>query len=115
MYKTGSWGAQAKERYVNRVNSKYWYEYNLKRRLEILEKYGSKCGRCGFDDYRVLQIDHVNGGGKNEHGMIAKTIYYKKVLNDKSGNYQILCANCNWIKKYEENETSSKKGVNITD
>jgi hypothetical protein len=28
----------------------------------------------------------------------------KKVLADTTGSYQLLCANCNWIKKSENNE-----------
>ena len=30
--------------------------------------------------------------------------YYYRVLKDQSGKYQLLCANCNAIKRFEENE-----------
>jgi hypothetical protein len=30
--------------------------------------------------------------------------YLKGVLADADGRYQLLCANCNWIKRAEENE-----------
>ncbi len=70
---------------------------------------GNKCISCGFTDKRALQIDHINGGGSKErrekplHGtmkykrIIENPTYYKDIL-------QILCANCNWIKKFENYE-----------
>lgn len=75
-------------------------------RMKVFEKLGNKCVRCGFSDIRALQIDHVNGGGVKElrelNGDSPK--FYNKVLADTNGNYQILCANCNWIKKSEKGE-----------
>ncbi len=72
----------------------------------VYEKFGRKCNRCGFNDTRALQIDHVNGGGKNERKEFKCKMhaYYKKVLDDKNGEYQLLCANCNWIKRFTSNE-----------
>lgn len=70
--------------------------------------------RCGFDDVRALQIDHVNGGGTKElKGGGAKLgAYYwnvviKSVLNNEN-KYQLLCANCNWIKRVENNENAGR-------
>jgi len=76
----------------------------LRRRIE--EKYGGRCARCGFDDIRALHIDHVAGGGQKElrGGFGAGMSYYYRVLKDQSGKYQLLCANCNAIKRFEENE-----------
>ena len=66
---------------------------------------GKKCTRCGFDDWRALQIDHINGNGESERkkfgGNSAK--FFLGILEHPE-NYQILCANCNWIKRYENNE-----------
>lgn len=74
-------------------------------RIQVLNKFGSKCGRCGFSDTRALQIDHVNGGGKKEiNTMKNYYAYCKKILNDTTGMYQLLCANCNWIKRAENKE-----------
>jgi hypothetical protein len=74
---------------------------------QIHAKYGARCNHCGYDkDVRALQIDHVNGGGSAEirggHG--AGLAYYLRVLNDTSGTYQILCANCNKIKRHANRE-----------
>ncbi len=73
---------------------------------QCLNKYGSICNRCGFTDIRALQIDHVNGGGAKEIRSFRKQWrkYYRMVLADQTGKYQVLCANCNWIKKSENKE-----------
>lgn len=74
-------------------------------RNKILEKFGNKCTRCGFDDKRALQIDHINGGGQKEIKKINNSRkYYLYVLQDTTNKYQILCANCNWIKRRENKE-----------
>jgi ribosomal protein S27AE len=68
----------------------------------VLTKYGRKCAQCGFDNTRALQIDHVNNDGAAEKKVrhsIGEVAYYKRVLADTSGKYQLLCANCNWIKR----------------
>lgn len=81
---------------------------NRKRRLDIISYLGGKCVKCGFSDWRALQIDHVNGGGSKERVATCGANmagYYKRIKEDKTGRYQLLCANCNWIKKYENNET----------
>lgn len=76
----------------------------LKRR--VYEALGGVCRRCGFSDPRALQIDHVNGGGKAELKKYSggSRTYLKKVCAAPPGEYQILCANCNWIKRHENGE-----------
>ena len=73
----------------------------------IFQKLGKVCRRCGITDPRVLCIDHVNGGGNREVKSMSVYPYYKKVLNDKDDLYQILCQNCNWIKRHERREIGS--------
>ena len=86
-------------------------------RLEILDKLGRRCaspdcrwhnddGTSGCTDVRALQIDHVDGGGSTElqagHGAGLAHLY--RVRSDTTGRYQVLCANCNWIKRYMDRE-----------
>jgi len=76
-------------------------------RTKILQLLGNKCKRCGEEDWRCLQIDHVNGKGWQERKHLNHFYYEKRVLQKiKSGSkeYQLLCANCNWKKKYEKGE-----------
>lgn len=85
-------------------------DYKRRRAFSIhkqcLLKLGNKCVRCGFDDVRALQIDHVHGGGKQDIKSFGNQWrrYYRAVLADTTGKYQCLCANCNWIKKSEQKE-----------
>ena len=49
-----------------------------KRRREVLTALGGQCVQCGIADYRVLQIDHVNGGGSKEHKTMSRTTFKRK-------------------------------------
>lgn len=85
---------------------KYNRERKQNLRQKVFEKLGNKCVRCGFSDSRALQIDHVYGHGIKELKELGSGSlkFYNKVLADTKGNYQILCANCNWIKRCENGE-----------
>lgn len=81
----------------------YHRDYRKLSREKLGSLLGSKCVKCGFDDVRALQIDHVFGGGSIEFK--GKTAAQKIRLIEKNPErYQLLCANCNWIKRYENNE-----------
>lgn len=72
---------------------------------EIITLLGSKCVYCGFSDLRAIEIDHVNGGGHKERKKFHIYGYYKHILEQvKAGSkdYQLLCSNCNDIKRYEQ-------------
>lgn len=87
----------------------YQREYLQKLRYSVLEILGGQCVQCGFSDKRALQIDHINGGGsieRKERGF--NHSFHKHVLQsviNKENKYQLLCANCNWIKRFDNNET----------
>ena len=77
-------------------------------RLALIEFYGGKCVRCGFSDPRALQIDHIHGGGRKELQSIDRKKYHSLEYHKKNkGKYQLLCSNCNWIKRDECQEYSS--------
>jgi hypothetical protein len=78
--------------------------YRWRLRNRIVEKYGSRCSRCGFTDQRTLQIDHVHGGGSQQRAATNYVARSLEILRDTEGNFQLLCANCNWIKRYEREE-----------
>ena len=84
-----------------------------KKRLLALKRLGNKCARCGFSDWRALQIDHINGGGMKENRRYGGNWIDRNVLklhaNKLKSKYQLLCANCNWIKKYENGENGIRK------
>jgi len=69
---------------------------------------GNKCSKCGYFGL-ALQIDHVNGGGKREWLRFKGSRYsYLKFIFQKlqsgSRDYQLLCANCNWEKRFKKKE-----------
>ena len=83
-------------------------EYLRKLRMEAIEALGTVCVKCGFSDIRALQIDHVNGDGSKERkARKYKGNFHAHVLKSflaGENKYQLLCANCNWIKRVENNE-----------
>jgi hypothetical protein len=64
---------------------------------------------------RVLQIDHVDGGGAKELKRIghARDVYlfYLKNPEEAKLKLQPLCANCNWAKVYRNRERPDKYGL----
>src|SRR5258708_28059910 len=62
---------------------------------EVLQQYGKKCAKCGFNsDIRILQLDHINGGGNRERREIGTRGIRRKALKNPE-LYQLLCPNCN--------------------
>jgi len=104
--------ATAYRKKYNQQKSLSYREERIRQRNTTLDAMGGKCSSCGFSDFRALQIDHVNGDGKNERKNPTGRSYYEKVLQSflkKEGKYQLLCANCNWIKRHENKEYCGKK------
>lgn len=38
------------------------------------------------------------------YGKIGYVTYHLRAIMDTTGKYQLLCANCNWIKRHEKGE-----------
>lgn len=98
------------------VTHKNWRD---KVRMNVLEFFGSKCCVCGFSDHRALQLDHIKGDGYAERrttlgrptSQLVRTMIASNPLLVRQ-RYQLLCANCNWIKRYDKQE--HKKRVEVT-
>lgn len=81
-------------------------------KLAVFSTLGHRCIKCGFDDIRALQLDHIKGDGaewrrNHEHTAKSRRQYYNYLMQNPDyllTNIQILCANCNWIKRHENNE-----------
>jgi len=108
------WREKNLEKYKSYNSYIYSKDYSKQARIEkrnfILKSMGNKCIKCGFTDVRALQIDHINGGGTKEKQEIGEGVpFYNYLielikLNIWQKGYQILCANCNSIKKYDNRE-----------
>lgn len=109
---------------INKSTMK-WYEKNKVRQRELSRKrlsdkrqslvdlLGTVCAQCGFADIRALQIDHINGCGKKERrrfkGSTSLYAYYLKHPDEAKEKLQVLCANCNWIKRHTDKECYKNK------
>lgn len=67
------------------------------------------CATCGYADKRALQFDHIDGGGRQHRlSLPSGGAYYKALLSmtDEAlrAAFQVLCANCNAIKREEHEE-----------
>ena len=124
------WRPKNRDR-INQVKMT-WYYKNHDRELERMTKYrqnnrirlnmkskmvriearkllfhhlGNKCVKCGFSDERALQFDHIIPIGRKNR--LSTTDFYYRYAKDitlAKTELQILCANCNWIKKVENDE-----------
>jgi hypothetical protein len=93
-------------------HSEYCKIYFRELKRKVFVKLGNKCmnpynlAHGDFlNDIRCLQIDHVHGHGTKERKKHSSSKFLAKVLADTKGNYQLLCSNCNWIKRFENGET----------
>jgi hypothetical protein len=94
--------ATERERYHDQHNltcRKLYWKY----RNKVFEHYGARCNKCGFTDPRALSIDHVNGDGAEHRRRLNGVNLCKAVVRENyPKSYQILCMNCQMIKKYIE-------------
>lgn len=76
-------------------------------RDKVVLELGGKCA-CGFTDTRALQIDHIKGGGNDDRRKFGGRwrLFYEYVAANPL-KFQILCANCNAIKRIENSEHRS--------
>ena len=104
---------------------------NLSRRErhknEVFEALGNQCTRCGIDDTRVLQVDHVHGTGfvdRNKFGngsvvsLVSQSVTYRDYFYAHLDEYQLLCANCHILKTreagdYRKNHTGRPRKSSI--
>ena len=125
-YRATDKGKSAERKYQQSVKgkatiSRLKIDYHQRTRLKAIEILGGKCcnpdclvpGGCA--DYRCLQFDHINGGGTKEiHSYGSAHVPRFIVSNPEEAmkRYQLLCANCNWIKRATHGEVShyGKKG-----
>ena len=95
---------------VNAITRKYLRSLRIKM-FDLLGQ--DKCVRCGFSDKRALQFDHINGGGVKERKSFGRDnnmlCHYLRDPELARKTFQVLCANCNWIKKHDNNEVTKRR------
>lgn len=75
-----------------------------KKRLKdrVFAAHGSRCVLCGYADRRALTLDHVLNNGAEERKAFGERGVYRRSLEPAhKGEYQVLCMNCQFIKRIE--------------
>ncbi len=107
VYRKGRGDIQNKSEYQKKVNRDL--------REQLMVRLGqTSCVRCGYNDARALQFDHKLGGGSKHRREIGNGIRYLRHLMSLadeilSSQFQVLCANCNQIKREENGENYAKE------
>lgn len=72
----------------------------------VYDRLGRECVHCGYADMRALQLDHIRGGGCSKTRGFSTITYYRMLALSKrlEKDMQVLCSNCNWIKRYTNKE-----------
>ena len=101
-----AWSKQHRQELRDRINRE-----REKDKEYVFFILGNKCAKCQIEDRRVLQVDHIDRSLK-------KTIKYKRggkglYAAIRRGEFpitafQLLCANCNWIKRAENKEVQQR-------
>jgi len=84
-------------------------ERRQKLKIVVLTHYGSRldypsCVGCEESRLNCLTIDHIHGGGREHLTKIGGHVYDWLKQHSYPTGYQTLCMNCQFIKKFEENE-----------
>jgi len=78
------------------------WERLREKKLWTIEYFGGKCAICGFKDWRALQFDHKYGDGTNDRRLVRQNaLGYYDYIRKNSNKFDLLCANCNCIKRFE--------------
>ena len=102
---------------------KEWNAYRLqiesraraKLKGDVIRHYSNgtmTCLWCGFGDIRALSIDHINGNGakeKRDKNWSGAKFYVRLRQLGYPEGYQVLCMNCQWIKRTKNEETRKYK------
>lgn len=75
---------------------------NWKRKLALIKDLGGKCESCGIDDYRVLDIDHIDPTKKLRFKQGRVWSYRFKDWAANAGNLRLLCANCHRLRTWAQ-------------
>lgn len=81
-----------------------------KERERLYEIYGHVCAICGFSDKRALTLDHrLNNGNEERRQLGERGVYRKAKAGYAPDEYQILCMNCQFIKRVEDKNQNQHK------
>jgi hypothetical protein len=70
-------------------------------RSEAIDAYGGQCACCGEAQIEFLQVDHIHDDGALHRRELGYSeIYAWLRARSWPEGFQVLCANCNWAKRF---------------
>jgi hypothetical protein len=94
-----------------------------KTKLKVIEVLGGRCanpdcrwlnedGTVGCNDTRLLEVDHIHGGGRKEVEAIGYHAMMRSIIEfGGQGKYQLLCRCCNHLKRIKNGEHGKGKSA----
>lgn len=115
----------------NRAECRKWYRQNahlvsaqgaIKTRdikLGILKHYSQgrmACARCGYNNPDALFLDHIDHNGGEQRKQLFGSVngggtrfYIWLFKEGLPPGFQVLCANCNWLKEIERRRDARRE------
>lgn len=110
--KRGYYGSEKFKKTTKEYKKRYNKNLNEQRKAQVISELTSGemcCSLCGFDDIRALSVDHIDGNGAEHRKSVRGCHLYKWLIkNNFPEGFQVLCMNCQWIKRHENNEFTKK-------
>jgi hypothetical protein len=75
-----------------------WREQHQQVRERAIERLGGKlCANCGCDEFNLLEINHINGGGRVAAKVRQSRQLYRDIVSNRVelSDYNVLCRVCN--------------------
>jgi len=72
-----------------------------------------ECFHCFTDDIRILTFDHINNDGAEERKKLKGNRVARQIVKmspeEARKRYQLLCHNCNYLRRLEQTELEIKE------
>jgi len=92
------------KKYILSANKDMW-KFKKLQLMNFLCNGNICCQKCSFKDVRALHFDHIENDGfierKKFKGATQEMRFYFKYPQKARGKLQVLCSNCNWLKRNE--------------
>jgi hypothetical protein len=92
--------------------AQYVAKYYQSRRKRVIDMLGGVCAHCGLLNTNILHVDHKNGGGTIARTKSSRIVFDDILTRGLIEQYQLLCPNCNWVKRTTNNEVVSRNPNN---
>ena len=91
------------------LDNKRYYRKLQQTVVHVYSNGAMECAKCGEDNLIVLQIDHVKDDGYSHRKIVGGHVYEWLIRNNFPVGFQVLCANCNWDKRFKIQNIRRKK------